>query len=177
MLGSTDLTGDTFGLRRGCRPREVQYLSSSGVGQNAQFQDIDVLSGSVPSGQTLALNVIGSASTAKLRYVFPGNFTVASGAKMTVAAGLPVLSSSQGDADRQRHSHLRQRRRGEHGFNNFSSTQQPDHRHQRRSPAQAAARARPSLAATAGGWTSNIIVNGGGQLQATNSTFASSLSS
>ena len=58
---------------------DVQYLSGTGS-NNAQFQDIDILAGSLASGQTLALNAIGTRLTANLRYVFPGNFTVDSGA-------------------------------------------------------------------------------------------------
>ena len=56
----------------------MQYLSGTGS-NNAQFQDIDILAGSVASGQTLALNAIGTATTANLRYVFTGNFTVSGG--------------------------------------------------------------------------------------------------
>jgi adhesin HecA-like repeat protein len=91
VLGGTDLTGDTFNCPLWLPESEVQDLSSSGAGQNVLFHDIDILPGSVPSGQTLALNAIGSAATANLLYVFPGNFTVLSGASMTVAATLSVL--------------------------------------------------------------------------------------
>ena len=52
---------------------------------------IDILAGSVASGQTLALNAIGTASTANLLYVFAGNFTVSSGATVTVGPNVSVL--------------------------------------------------------------------------------------
>ncbi len=62
----------------------------SGAGSNnAQFNDIDILAGTLTSG-TLALNAIGTASTANLLYVFAGNFTVSSGATLTVAANVSV---------------------------------------------------------------------------------------
>ena len=68
----------------------MQYLSGTGS-NNAQFQDIDILAGTLTSGQTLALNAIGTASTANLRYVFAGNFTVDSGATVTVGPNVSVL--------------------------------------------------------------------------------------
>ena len=166
MLGSTDLTGDTFGSALWLSATEVQDLSSSGPGQNVLFHDIDIVAGTLPTGQTLALSVIGSGSTASLRYVFPGNFTIASGAKMTVAAGLPVLIqpgvtlTDSGTATFASGASVSM-------ANNFSSTQ------------QIIVTSGGLLSATgttfAGGGVSNIIVNAGGQLQATNSTFASSL--
>ncbi len=88
ILNATDLSGNSFNDPLFLPAADVQYLSGSGS-DNAQFQDIDILPGSVPSGQTLALNAIGTASTAKLRYVFPGNFTVAG--TMNVGAGVSVL--------------------------------------------------------------------------------------
>ena len=75
ILNAGDLVGDSFNCPLYLPEVDVQYLSGTGS-NNAQFQDIDILAGSVASGQTLALNAIGTASTANLRYVFPGNFTV-----------------------------------------------------------------------------------------------------
>ncbi len=89
ILNATDLTGDTFGCPLYLPESDVADLSSSGNTQNVQFQSIYILSGSVPTGQTLALNAIGT-STANLLYNFPGNFTVQSGATMSVAANVPI---------------------------------------------------------------------------------------
>ena len=89
ILNAGDLTGNSFNCPLFLPEGEVQYLSGTGS-NNAQFQDIDILAGSVPSGQTLALNAIGTATTANLVYVFTGTFTVSSGATLTVAANVPV---------------------------------------------------------------------------------------
>ena len=69
ILNAGDLTGNSFNCPLFLPEGEVQYLSGTGS-NNAQFQDIDILAGSVPSGQTLALNAIGTATTANLVYVF-----------------------------------------------------------------------------------------------------------
>ena len=62
---------------------DVPYLSN-----NASFEDIDINAGTIASG-TLNLNVIGT-NTSNLRYVFPGGFTIASGASVSVAC--PTVS-------------------------------------------------------------------------------------
>jgi hypothetical protein len=89
ILNAGDLTGNSFNCPLYLPEADVQYLSGSGS-NNAQFQAIDILSGTEASGQTLALNAIGTASTANLVYVFTGNFTVASGATMNVGANVSV---------------------------------------------------------------------------------------
>src|SRR5207302_239828 len=61
-----------------------------GANSNLRFQDINILAGTLATGQTVALNAIGTDTT-KLRYVFPGAFTVAAGATLTVGAGVPLL--------------------------------------------------------------------------------------
>ena len=90
ILNAGDFTGNSFNSPLFLPAIDVQYLSGTGS-NNAQFQDIDILAGSVASGQTLALNAIGTASTANLRYVFDGNFTVSSGATVTVGPNVSVL--------------------------------------------------------------------------------------
>ena len=52
---------------------DVQYLTG-----NAKFEQIYINAATLPSGQTLALNLIGT-NTSSLQYVFSGGFTVASG--------------------------------------------------------------------------------------------------
>ncbi len=73
---------------------DVAYLSASPTGlansNNASFNAIEIEAGSVPSGQTLALNVIGTATTANLVYVIAGAFTVSGGGSMTVAPNVAV---------------------------------------------------------------------------------------
>ena len=85
-LNSGDLTGNTFATTVSAPATDVPLLAS-----NLSFQDIDILSGgSLSSGQSLTLALIGTASTASLRYVFPGAFTVASGATLSVASNVNV---------------------------------------------------------------------------------------
>ena len=90
VLNAGDLVGDTFDLPLYLPAADVQDLSGAGS-NNLSFQDIDILGGSIGSGQTLALNAIGTASTANLRYVFSGAFTVGAGATLTVAPNVSVL--------------------------------------------------------------------------------------
>ena len=74
VLNPGELTGDIFDQAIAVPYNNIQYLAD-----NISFQDIDInANGSVNSG-TLALNSIGT-NPANLRYVFPGNFAVASGA-------------------------------------------------------------------------------------------------
>ena len=85
VLNAGDLTNDIFNL-----PVYLPALDVPLLTPNQNFQDIDILAGSLTSG-SLALNLIGTASTAKLRYVFPANFSVQSGATLSVAANVNVL--------------------------------------------------------------------------------------
>ena len=89
ILNSGDLVGNGFDLPVFLPATDVQYLSGTGS-NNLRFQDIDILLGTLASG-TLALNAIGTATTASLRYVVSGNFTVANGATLSVAANVSVL--------------------------------------------------------------------------------------
>ena len=102
-LNGTDLAGDVFKTPVSLPYNDVQYL-----GNNASFDDIDINAGTIPSG-TLSLNQIGT-NTSNLRYVFPGEFTVASGATFNVGANVSVLIES--DTHRRRRPDLRLRRQG-----------------------------------------------------------------
>ena len=87
ILNASDFVGNTFNTSLYLPPADVSYLSN-----NKSFQDIDVVSaGTLGSGQTLALNAIGTVTTANLRYVFPSGLTVGAGATLTVAPNLNVL--------------------------------------------------------------------------------------
>src|SRR5579871_5243360 len=89
ILSAGDLVGNGFDLPLWVPAADVQYLAGSG-NDNLRFQDINILNnGSLASGQTLALNVIGTATTANLRYVIR-NFTIGSGATMTVAPNVSI---------------------------------------------------------------------------------------
>ena len=62
----------------------IPFLSAAGGGSdNARFQDIYINAGTLPSG-ALDLRAIGTETTAKLSYVFNGNFTVSTGATLNV---------------------------------------------------------------------------------------------
>ena len=51
---------------------------SLAAGNNVSFDQIEIDSGTLPSGNELDLNLIGT-NTTNLSYIFPGGFTVASG--------------------------------------------------------------------------------------------------
>jgi hypothetical protein len=90
VLNPGDLVGNAFDLPLTLPAGEVQYLSGAG-GNNLRFQDINILGGTLGNNQSLALNAIGTATTANLRYVFPANFIIASGSSVTVASNVNVL--------------------------------------------------------------------------------------
>ncbi len=85
IVGPTDLTGDTFNL-----PVYVPALDIPNLANNLNFQAIEILAGSLATGQSLALNLIGTASTANLVYVFTGAFTVQTGATLSVSSKVNV---------------------------------------------------------------------------------------
>ncbi len=89
ILNAGDLTGNSFNCPLFVPENELQYLSGSGS-NNAQFQAIEIQAGNVPSGQTVALNLIGTLTTVNLYYVFQAGFTVSSGATLNVAANVDV---------------------------------------------------------------------------------------
>ena len=84
------LSGNGFDLPVYLPATDVQYLSGTGS-NNLSFEQINILGGTLTSGQTLALNAIGTATTANLQYVFPNNFTVNAGATMNVAPNVSVI--------------------------------------------------------------------------------------
>ena len=62
---------------------------SLAAGNNVSFDQIEIDSGTLPSGNELDLNLIGT-NTANLSYIFPGGFTVGSGATLKVGTTVPV---------------------------------------------------------------------------------------
>ena len=87
VLGSGDLTGDTFNLPIYVPFGDVQYLSG-----NTSFEQIEIGSGTITSG-TLALNLIGT-NTTNLSYIFYQGFTVQSGATIAVGTNVPIVVSA-----------------------------------------------------------------------------------
>ena len=81
-----DLTNDVFNL-----PIYVPFQDVALLANNQSFQDINIIAGTLASGQTLTLNPIGTVSTANLRLRLPGNFTVRHGATLSVGTGTSVL--------------------------------------------------------------------------------------
>ena len=87
ILNQGDLTNDVFNL-----PIYVPALDLPLLTSNQSFQDVylSYLGGSLGSGQSLALNLIGTQSTSNLFYIFPSGFTVNSGATLTIAGDVRV---------------------------------------------------------------------------------------
>ncbi len=81
--GTITPTNSTFSL-----PIFVPYNDVSALTGNFSFHQININSGTI-SGAELDLNSIGT-NTSSLSYNFPGAFTVASGAKIVVSAGVSV---------------------------------------------------------------------------------------
>ena len=86
ILNTGDLTNDVFNL-----PIYVPFQDVALLANNQSFQDINIIAGTMASGQTLSLVPIGTVSTASLVYIFQGNFTVGTGATLTVGTGTSVL--------------------------------------------------------------------------------------
>ncbi len=87
VLNAGDLVGNAFNNPLYIPAIDVQYLSGPGS-DNLQFQNINIQPDTLVSGQSVALNLIGTQNTTNLRYIFPGNFTVNLGATLTVPDGL-----------------------------------------------------------------------------------------
>ena len=85
VLNANDLSNDVFNL-----PIYVPALDVPLLTNNQSFQAININGGSLSTGQSLALNLIGTKSTANLIYIFPGGFTIQTGASLSVAANVNV---------------------------------------------------------------------------------------
>jgi hypothetical protein len=96
LVNAGDLSNNAFDLPIFVPASAVPLLSASGGGSdNVRFQDINILAGTLVSG-SLNLDAIGTGTTANLRYVFPGGFTIASDATVNVAPNVRIsLSSNQ----------------------------------------------------------------------------------
>ncbi len=86
IMNTGDVTNDTFNL-----PIYVPFQDVTLLSNNQSFQNINIIAGTMASGQTLSLVPIGTVSTASLVYIVQGNFTVGTGATLTVGTGTSVL--------------------------------------------------------------------------------------
>ena len=86
VMNSGDLTNDVFNL-----PIYVPYQDIALLANNQSFENVNINGATMASGQTLALDLIGTVSTASLVYIFAGNFTVGTGATLSVGSGTSVL--------------------------------------------------------------------------------------
>ena len=89
-LAAGDLANDTFQTIVYAPGTDIPLLAGPTLTANKSFQDIDINAGSLNTG-TLTLGLMGSASTAKLRYVFPSGYEVKSGATLAIADNVNVL--------------------------------------------------------------------------------------
>ena len=90
VVNAGDLVGNAFDLPLFIPAIDVQYLSGAG-NNNLRFKDIDIQPDTLTSGQSVALNAIGTQTTTNLRYVFAGAFTINQGATLAVGPNVPVL--------------------------------------------------------------------------------------
>jgi hypothetical protein len=85
VLNSGDMSGNVFNLPIYVPASDIPLLAA-----NKSFQNVNILGGTLNSGQSLSLNLIGTTSTANLLYIFSGGFTVQPGATLSVGANVPV---------------------------------------------------------------------------------------
>ena len=83
-LQSGSVTGNIFNLPISVPVADVPLLAT-----NLSFQNVAIDAGTLSSG-TVTINLIGTATTANLLYVFPGNFTVQTGATLNFGPNVPV---------------------------------------------------------------------------------------
>jgi len=89
ILNAGDLTGNYFSNTVLSLPATDVPL----VTNNKQFSEVDLLGGTLPAGQNLPLTAMGTVLTSTLFYAFTGNYTISSGATITVDPNLQVLGN------------------------------------------------------------------------------------
>jgi len=158
ILNSGDLTANGFD-----QTISVPAIDAPLLANNRRFQDVDLLGGSLASGQSLTLSLLGTDTTVNQRYVFTGAYTVQSGATMNVAANvIALIQGSQtitdngtltfgaGDAVSFASANATQIVVGSGGVLTLSGT----------------------AFSGSTSYTTQIVINSGGQLTANNSTFS-----
>ena len=91
QLISTDITNDVFGLSAASTVLSVPITDVPFLTNNKSFEDVDINAGSLNGGQSVALNLMGTATTVNLRYVFPGAFEVKPNATLSIGDGVSAL--------------------------------------------------------------------------------------
>ncbi len=91
ILNAGDLANDTFQTIVFAPGTDIPLLAGSNLAANKSFEDIDINAGSLNNGQFLFLGMMGSASTASLRYVFPSGYEVKPGATLAIANSVNVF--------------------------------------------------------------------------------------
>ena len=84
--GTITPSQSTFGVTVAVPFNDVAALAS---GSNVSFDQIDIISETIPGGDSLDLNAIGS-NASSLSYVFPAAFTISSGATVSVGSDVNV---------------------------------------------------------------------------------------
>jgi hypothetical protein len=85
VLNAGDFSNNIFNTTLSLPAQDVALL-----GTNQSFDAVDILAGSLNSGQSLDLNLMGTVSTLNLVYVFAGTFTVESGASVTAVGDVQI---------------------------------------------------------------------------------------
>jgi hypothetical protein len=85
VLSSGDITGNGFDCTLYVPAAYVPLLTA-----NKRFQDVNINT-DLPGGQNVTLQLMGTDTTANLRYVFPASFTVNAGAALTFGPNCNVL--------------------------------------------------------------------------------------
>ncbi|MEZ6131916.1 MAG: cadherin domain-containing protein [Planctomycetaceae bacterium] len=89
VFNAGDLADNAFDTTLVVTADHIPLLSASGGGaDNRRFRDVQITSTAVPTGTTLNLDAIGTETTANLRYVFPNDQTIETGATLNIAAGV-----------------------------------------------------------------------------------------
>ena len=91
QLISTDITNNIFGLTAASTVLSVPITDVPFLTNNQSFEDVDINAGSLNGGQSVALNLMGTATTVNLRYVFPGAFEVKPNATLSIGDGVSAL--------------------------------------------------------------------------------------
>ena len=91
VLNNGDLTNNVFANT----VLELPAIDVPLVTNNKQFSEVELLGGTLASGVNLPLTAMGTVLTSTLFYVFAGNYTISSGATITVDPNLSI--SNQGN--------------------------------------------------------------------------------
>ena len=90
VVKTGDLAGDAFDSPLYIPAIDVQYLSAPVGSNNLRFQGIYIQPDTLTTGESVALNAIGTQTASNLHYYFPGNFTINQGATLAVGANVAV---------------------------------------------------------------------------------------